>query len=179
MRKLILFFLLVLPVSILAQSEATKKLEEDYPRVRMNYIYESVIRTFANVADDEKIMNLVKDVKLIIYADIQFESVHQADSLIKEMIPGLKEEGFEEFIYMEGGNSFFDMEDNFDELGLYIIEEEGEISGLFVCRRQADKLGILDVTGAVDLKNISIEDLGSFNNLMDTFGSNDIFNFGE
>lgn len=179
MNKFTLALLLLLPLQAIAQSETTALLERDHPNASMKYLYGSVIRTFANISDNALVMKLVTNVELIVYGKVTLDSVPLAKSQFKQMIPSLINEKYYEQVLLKEKDQLLNLTELFDEFGLYTLKNNGSISAIFMFRRQGDNIEFLDITGVVNLSDISANDVRSLYKLLDTLKSNDLLNFTE
>jgi len=179
MTKYLLILLLLLPITVIAESETTALLEREHPEASMKYVYGSVIRTFANISDNEMVMKLMTNVEVIVYGQVPLPSVELAEEQFKAMIPSLVNEQYYEVIRLKENDQLARLSELFDEISLYALKTDGDVSALFIFRRKAETLEFLDISGLADLSNISPSDITSLYKLIDTFNSSDLLNFTE
>jgi len=179
MNKYILILLLLLPLTVIAESETTTLLEREHPNASMQYVYGSVIRTFANLSDNEMVMKMVTNVEVIVYGQVALATVELAEKQFKNMIPSLTNEQYYEVIRLKENDQLASLSDFFDEIGLYALKTDGDVSAIFIFRRNAETIEFLDISGLADLSNISPSDISALYELIDTFNSSDLLNFTE
>ena len=175
-RHLLPLMLLILPLSVFAQSKAIKKLRDNYDNIRPRYFYESVIRAGANLALGEEGVEITKGIYKAITVD--FKHSTEVEGAVEDLRKWLKEEDYETYIEitnrgnLAGMASFFmnmigrqdttatqgvtegDLEETMKEMAVYAIDNGETISSLVVIMIGDKRTQVYELDGKLELKSV-------------------------
>jgi len=176
MKSYIIPTLLFLAVNVNAQSNTTSQLKHTYSDSSFTYLYGSVIRTTVKLSNSETLINLIKNVDLIVYSEIDLKTEAQALQEFNDVLDSLKKEEFKQLLKINKGQPLQKMQSLFDDFAVLICTDKNQCEKLFLTKRSAHKVMIIDIKGAINADALTAKDvsalLGLFNNLKDI----DVFN---
>ena len=146
MKLIKLLLLLVLPLSIHAQSKVMRNLSDDYPDAFTLMFYHSSLNML-NIDDDPTFARMIRDLEKIKLLRINKD----ADQFTKQNLSELKEElndrGYE--MLMVAKSKEFD-------ITVYILEDDDDIEGFFLFMDEETDFFAIDVVGSMNVSDIGL-----------------------
>lgn len=124
MKTLLFPLFILLPILSFSQSEAIRKLDDSYSKVRLQYFYESVIRAAGNVAMGEEGVELTKGIQKMVSGDVEMTDANA--EAIGQFKSWLEEEDFETYMEVTNRGNLAGMASYFMNL-MGQNEDNGEI----------------------------------------------------
>lgn len=176
MKSYIISILLFLAINVNAQSNTTSQLKHTYSDSSFTYLYGSVIRTTAKLSNSEALINLIKNVDLIVYSEIDLKTEAQALQEFNYVLDALKKEEFKQLLKINKGQPLQKMQSLFDDFAVLTFSDNNQYEKVFLTKRSEHKVMVIDIKGTINTDDLTAKDisalLGLFNNLKD----NDVFN---
>ncbi len=168
--------LLCLPFYSFSQSRAIKQLDDNYPKVKLMYFYESVIRAAGNVAMGEEGVELTKGIRKVIRADIK--KTEATENAVEDFKKWIKEDNYETYIEvtnrgnLAGMASFFmglmgqkkeegeklpdeeALESSIKEMAVYAVDDGKTISSLCILLIGDKNTQVFEVHGKLELDSV-------------------------
>lgn len=174
-RHLIPLLLLILPIGAFAQSQALKKLNDNYEKIRLRYFYESVIRAGANAALGEEGVELSKGIHRVVTTDFKHSEANEG--AVEDLRKWLKEDNYETYIEVtnrgnlagmasflmgiigqngdeDSAESGSQLEDAINEMAVYAIDDGDTISSLVVMMIGDKNTQVYELDGKLELKSV-------------------------
>jgi len=164
--------MLLLPVTVTAQTETTQLLLAENSKSTTQYVYGSVIRAFVNQVNTPGLQILVKEIDLVVYGNVTLETQQQVDQKITQMHHSLKAEELNDLFSAQGAESLSSI---LDDMGAYVRSEDGEVSQLVLFRKQKSNIEFLDISGVISYRNLSVNDIRSLYELIGSVSSGSLF----
>ena len=145
MRIFLVLILLTCGTTVLAQTDATQELHEEYDGAFTLFFYKSTLRML-NMKSTQEYYEMVKDIEKAKFINISRDEDRDYQSDLKEYQANLNAEGYEAIMTMRyDGN----------DMNIYEREEDGESQGMVLVVFAPDYWIILDILGRFDMQNAS------------------------
>lgn len=141
MRYTILILLLIVTLSVQAQSNTTEKLQEKYDESLALFFYNNTLRMI-NQNDDKEFDALIKDIEKMKFLMIKKEDFGKTE--YKKLIADYKSESFEEMMTSRHEGKNFD-----------VYMKDGKSKGMIVTVNDDENLFVLDIVGSIPLNKVT------------------------
>ena len=126
MKAYIIPLLLLFNTSTFAQSNTTTQLKETYPESSFTYFYGSVIRAAVNLSDSKSLIDLIKNIDLIVYSAIELNVEPLAKEAFNRVFTELQKEQFTQFLKITEGQALQKLQSMFDDLAALTLKENNK-----------------------------------------------------
>lgn len=144
MKKLSVLLLIITPLLGQAQSKAMKNLSDQYPDGRVFMFYHSSLNML-NIEDDPEFSKMIQDIEKIKVLMIESEEQTTKKGIVAELKDDLDSEGFEELMTVQSKDY---------DVGVYILEDDGEVEGFFFVMEEGSNLVAVDLIGSMPINDI-------------------------
>ena len=141
MRYTILLLLLIVTLSVQAQSNTTEKLQQKYDESLALFFYNNTLRMI-NQNDDKEFDALIKDIEKMKFLMIKKEDFGKTE--YKKLIADYKSESFEEMMTSRHEGKNFD-----------VYMKDGKSKGMIVTVNDDENLFVLDIVGSIPLNKVT------------------------
>ena len=141
MKYTILALMMVLALSVQAQSKTTEKLHKKYNEALSLFFYNNTLRMI-NQTDDKEFDALIKDIEKMKFLMIKKEAFGKEE--YKKLISDYKSESFEEMMTSRHDGKNFD-----------VYMKEGDSKGMIVAVNDSENLYVLDIVGSIPLNKVT------------------------
>lgn len=144
-KILLLFFGILLPSVMSAQSATTEALHKEHDDALALFFYNNTLRML-NQAEDKEFDELIRDIEKMRFLMIQKEESGFGAHDYKKLVSGYKSEAFEEVMTSRYEGKNFDV---------YLREKDGKTKGMLVLINDAKTLYVLDILGQIALDKVT------------------------
>jgi len=176
MKVYLFSILLLFSTNIFAQSNTTLALKKSQSNSSFTYLYGSVIRTTAKLSNSEALINLIKNVDLIVYSEIDFETEAHAQQEFNDVLNSLKKEEFKQLLKINEGQPLQKMQSLFDDFAVLTFADDNQYEKVFLTKRSAHKVMIIDIKGNINTDSLTGKDVSALLGLFNSLKDNDVFN---
>jgi hypothetical protein len=141
MRYTIIILLLIVTLSVQAQSNTTEKLQAKYDESLALFFYNNTLRMI-NQNDDKEFDALIKDIEKMKFLMIKKEDFGKTE--YQKLIADYKSESFEEMMTSRHEGKNFD-----------VYMKDGKSKGMIVTVNDDENLFVLDIVGSIPLNKVT------------------------
>ena len=157
MKKIAIILLLVLPGLAQAQSKVMRDLADDFPDAFVLMIYHSSLNML-NIDDDPDFARMIYDIEKIKVLRVDKNEDKFTSEALSSLKVTLNDRGFEELMMIKSKDY---------DIGVYILEDDGDIEGYFLLMDEDENFTAIDVLGSMAVGDISqlvekIKDVNEF-----------------
>jgi hypothetical protein len=176
MKVYILPIILFLSINVFAQSNTTSQLKQSYSDSSFTYLYGSVIRTTAKLSNSEALINIIKNVELIVYSELDFKTIAHAQQAFNDVLDSLKKEDFKQLLKINEGQPLQKMQSLFDDFSVLTFSDDNQYEKVFLTKRSAHKVMIIDIKGNINSDALTGKDITALLGLFNSLKDNNVFN---
>jgi hypothetical protein len=174
-KRYLIPLLLFLPILSFSQSRAIRNLDDNFPKVDIQYFYESVIRAAGNVAMGKDGVELTRGIRKVIRAEVKH--VEGTENAVEDFKKWLHEDDYETYIEvtnrgnLAGMASYFmdllgqkteesepanekELENVIKEMAVYAIDDGNTISSLCILMIGDKSTQVYEVHGKLELDSV-------------------------
>ena len=145
MKKIAIILLLVLPGLAQAQSKVMRDLADDFPDAFVLMIYHSSLNML-NIDDDPDFARMIYDIEKIKVLRVDKNEDKFTSEALSSLKVTLNDRGFEELMMIKSKDY---------DIGVYILEDDGDIEGYFLLMDEDENFTAIDVLGSMAVGDIS------------------------
>ncbi|MBS1681150.1 MAG: DUF4252 domain-containing protein [Bacteroidetes bacterium] len=138
--KSLIILMLVLPITVLAQTKTTNDLDKKYEGLSL-YFYKNTLRML-NQKDNKEFDELIKDIEKMKLLVIDRAKSNFTDNQYKKLKENYQSEAYEEMMTSRFNGKNFNV---------YIKETNGRVKGTVILASDSSSLYVLDILGRVAL----------------------------
>lgn len=153
MKKLIILILILCPFLAQSQSKSLEKLRASYKNtpncfdLNLAGNFLGMSDWILNANDDEEVQTLIRSINNLQLLTLPMGDEGIDSKTLAKLRKDMSKEAYEELVVIRDGK---------DNINMLIKEKDGIISSLVMLIEDKEDLTILDFSGAIDLKNLSL-----------------------